>query len=520
MDLKQHLIHRSYTKCEAKNQITIGDDYSVPDGKPDVAKILQKRADISVEEVNTEKGKVRIRGFLKVDVFYLAQRSKQVVESLEMQFPFDETMYMDGAVSGDNLKIDWEIEDLRINIVHPGKLDVRSVAMLRGVIKGCENYLITEGVEAEGIHKREQNYQMAQLAMNKKDSYRIRDEVSLSASKPNVQKMLWHHLQMRELDIRIQENRLAIKGECHLFVVYEGEEEKETVQWFEQTIPFQGTLDAAGIHGEMFGTLESEISHQNVEVKPDYDGELRSFQIEMMLDIHMNLYEVRDCNVLQDAYSTSKQLKLQKQDILYEKLRMCNQAKGRISGQAQLEQKGTVLQIVSSLAKLSDKRYKLQEQGILCEGILEAQILYITSSDQEPFGSVNVEIPYSQLVDVPGIQPKDQWEITEIIDQIFITMRDGNSLEVKANLNFNVCVMEQCRLENITEIICEDYDMEEYKKRPGMVIHFVQPKETLWELAKAYWTTTEEIKKVNELSSEEVAVGQKILLMKNSMETL
>ena len=53
-----------------------------------------------------------------------------------------------------------------------------------------------------------------------------------------------------------------------------------------------------------------------------------------------------------------------------------------------------------------------------------------------------------------------------------------------------------------------------------MVIHFVQPKETLWELAKAYWTTTEEIKKVNELSSEEVAVGQKILLMKNSMETL
>ena len=196
MDLKQHLIHRNYTKCEAKNQITIGDDYSVPDGKPDVAKILQKRADISVEEVNTEKGKIRIRGFLKVDVFYLAQRSRQVIESLEMQFPFDETMYMDGAVSGDNLKIDWEIEDLRINIVHPGKLDVRSVVMLRGVIKGCENYLITEGVEVEGIHKREQNYQMAQPAMNKKASYRIRDEVSLSASKPNVQKMLWHHLQM------------------------------------------------------------------------------------------------------------------------------------------------------------------------------------------------------------------------------------------------------------------------------------------------------------------------------------
>ena len=59
MELKQHLIHRKYHKCEAKNQITIGDDYSVPDGKPDIAGILQKKAELQVDEVHTEKGKIR-----------------------------------------------------------------------------------------------------------------------------------------------------------------------------------------------------------------------------------------------------------------------------------------------------------------------------------------------------------------------------------------------------------------------------------------------------------------------------
>ena len=147
MELKQHLIHRKYKKCEAKNQITIGNDFSVPDGKPDVSKILQKRAEVSVGEVTTEKGKIKLRGCLKVWVFYLAERSAKVVESLSMEFPFEETLYMDGAASGDNLKIDWCIEELRVTLVHPGKLDVRSVVMLQGNILGCESYQVTENVE-------------------------------------------------------------------------------------------------------------------------------------------------------------------------------------------------------------------------------------------------------------------------------------------------------------------------------------------------------------------------------------
>ena len=99
MDLKQQQIHRTYKKCEAKNQITLGNDYSVPEGKPAVAKILQKRAELSVDEVHAEKGKVKIKGILKVWVFYLAQRSSRTADSFLMEIPFDEmlaTMYTVG----------------------------------------------------------------------------------------------------------------------------------------------------------------------------------------------------------------------------------------------------------------------------------------------------------------------------------------------------------------------------------------------------------------------------------------
>ncbi len=521
MELKQHLIHRKYHKCEAKNQVTIGDDYSVPDGKPDIAGILQKRAELQVEEVHTEKGKIRIQGNLKLWVLYLAERSSKTMDCLEIELPFDEILYMDGAESGDNLKIEWNIEELKVTIVHPGKISVRALVSLFAQIMGTESHLVADGVEdLPNVYSKTDMYTFAEPVFERNDSYRIRDEVSLPANKPNVQNVLWQDLQLRGLDLRILDGKIAIKGEVLLFAVYEGEEDSSAIQWIEQTVPFHGSLDVTGLTGDMFGILENEISNSLIEVKPDYDGEMRMFQVEMLLNIHMHIYEERTCNVLKDSYSTEEQLNLQLEKISYEKLRMCSQAKCRVSAQEKVDSNINILQILGQQAKLQGKRSKMAEQGILCEGMLEVQILFITANDRQPFGSANISVPYSQLIEIPEIRKGDTWKVCENIDQIFITMPESNTIEVRGTINLTACVMQQCSLDNVTGITAEAYDLEEYKNLPGMTIHFVQPHETLWGIAKANRTTAEEIKKMNELSLDEVVPGQKLLLLKTTSEQL
>ena len=147
MELKQHLIHRKYQKAEAGNQISIGEDYSIPEGKPDVAKILQRKAEVEIEEVHTEKGKVKIRGKLKMRIFYLAERAAQIADCIETEFPFDENLYIEGAATGDHLKLDWSMEDLKVSIIHPGKISIRALVNLWAIVSGAEEHLITEQVE-------------------------------------------------------------------------------------------------------------------------------------------------------------------------------------------------------------------------------------------------------------------------------------------------------------------------------------------------------------------------------------
>lgn len=521
MELKQHLIHRNYYKAEAKNQITIGEDYSVPDGKPDIAKILQKRAVLQIGEVHTEKGKIKIRGQLRLQILYLAERSVEMAESLELEFPFDEVLYIEGAASGDHLKIDWNIDDLRVGLVHPGKLSVRAMVTLQALITATESHPITENAESNGeIHTKVESFQMAEPVLERKESYRIRDEVVLPVNKSNVEKVLWKDLQLRGLELRIQENQLAVKGELLLFVVYKGADEVNPMQWFEQTIPFHGTLEAAGLTPEMFGILETEIARQSIELKPDYDGELRSFQLELLLDIHMHVYEEQTCQILKDAYSTKEQLKLSKQEFCYEKLRMCNQAKCRVSEKKHVEEDVRILQILGHQAQMLGKSTKVREQGLLQEGTLEMQILYVTANDKQPFGCVTILIPYSQLIEIPEMKKEDHWKVSESLEQIYISMPDGNQIEVRGVIAINACVMEQCKLENVNGIAAEAYDMEEYRKKPGMVIHFVQTGETLWEIAKNNRSTMEEIQRINDMTMEEVTPGQKLLLLKPNMDNI
>ena len=515
MELKQHLIHRKYCKAEAKTQITIGEDYSVPDGKPDVASILQKKAELRVDEVHTEKGKLKLRGVLKVWVLYLAERSGEVANCLEMEFPFDENLYMEGAANGDHLSLDWNIDELHAGIVHPGKLSLRALVTIKANVLGSESHPVTETVEEQpGVHVQTESFVMAEPVIDRKDSYRVRDEILLPVNKPNVGKLLWRDVQLRGLELRMQEGRLAVKGEALLFVFYASEEDSAQLQWMEQSIPFHGTLDAAGLTPEMAGTVDVEVSRQDVELKPDYDGEMRMLQMELVLDIHMHIYEERSCPVLKDVYSTKEHLELQREEIRYEKLRACSQSKCRINGMEHFNADGKILQLLGHQAQLQAKQSKVTEQGILQEGILQVQVLYVTDSDRHPFGAAAVEVPYSHLIEVLEMQKEDQWKIRENIEQVTVTMPDTGQLEVRGVLSFHTCVMQQCRLQNITGITARAYDPEEYKKSPGMVIHFVQPQETLWSIAKNQHSTVEEIKKINEITADEVVPGQKLLLLK------
>ena len=62
----------------------------------------------------------------------------------------------------------------------------------------------------------------------------------------------------------------------------------------------------------------------------------------------------------------------------------------------------------------------------------------------------------------------------------------------------------------------KELDLKKLQERPGIVCYVVQPEDTLWDIAKKYYTTSEHIRNMNHLT-EEIRAGQKLLIVKSAV---
>ena len=64
--------------------------------------------------------------------------------------------------------------------------------------------------------------------------------------------------------------------------------------------------------------------------------------------------------------------------------------------------------------------------------------------------------------------------------------------------------------------IAEEYSFRIMASLPGMAIYVVRPGEHLWNVGKKYYVPIQSLKDLNNLTSEELVPGQKLLVVKRN----
>ena len=59
-------------------------------------------------------------------------------------------------------------------------------------------------------------------------------------------------------------------------------------------------------------------------------------------------------------------------------------------------------------------------------------------------------------------------------------------------------------------------DMEKMAALPGIAVYMVKEGDSLWDIGKRYYVPVSVIKQTNDLASDEVKAGDKILIVKNA----
>ncbi|MFQ9209294.1 MAG: DUF3794 domain-containing protein [Clostridium fessum] len=303
IELIKKEIHMNRQRGTAVSQLTLDDDFIVPDALDDAVQILLSDGEVQIENSRIQGEKVLIRGKLVFRVLY--RRESGGLQAMGGEIPFEETVNVPELSERDYTQIVWNIEDLNITMIHSRKLSAKAVLTLTVRAESRVDAQAAADVETDdvGLQVLKRSVPAATLAVRRKDIYRVREEVSVSANKLNIETILWQEMRLRDVSVRPLDGKLHLDGELSVFLIYSGEGEHTPVQWLEESIPFSGEVELGGGGGDDPGGRGPDSSCRGGQ-KPDSDGEMREMEVEAVLELDIRLYKEESVELLSDLYST------------------------------------------------------------------------------------------------------------------------------------------------------------------------------------------------------------------------
>lgn len=518
MELLQKTIKVNTSEEVITHQFHIGEDMNVPDAKEDIVKILQNYGKLHIQECQKMEQYLKVKGYLAYQILYATEDEERTISCLEGTLPMEEMVYVDGG-EAEKYFVKCNQLDMQSTLIHSRKMNMKSLVELQIQKSSVKEQEITLDVDSEmKVMKKHKKEQILEFSNSIRDVYRIKEEVKLPATKENIGKVLLSRIGNVQLETRMGNDEIILHGEFQFFCMYISDEWKE--DYVAQSVAFEGKLACMGIEETLFHHLRYQVEGLSVDTQMDEDGELRILNIEAVINIEANVYEEKECEVLDDIYMLEKKCMLNTEPIYAESLILQNQSKCKIIESLILpELRDELLQICTASGVVQVELIQVKKEGIEIEGILHVDILYVCGNDRYPYASWQGMIPFTHNIECSN-EDEIIYDIESYLEQVSVSMAGNGELEVKAAVNFHSFMRKPKILNSISDIKVEEFTLSELEEQAGIIGYVYKEGEDLWNLAKRFHTTVEGILKNNKISEKEIKAGQKLLIFKENISIL
>ena len=142
---------------------------------------------------------------------------------------------------------------------------------------------------------------------------------------------------------------------------------------------------------------------------------------------------------------------------------------------------------------------ELQRNKIICEGKIEAYVLYLTNSPENPIYSIKKEIPFSYMIECKNETNTHQCEIKSTIKHASYNINANGEIDIRCLLSIDCILMKEFEINNIVDI-----NISETEKQQGMLIYFASEGEEIWEISKRYGVPCKVLADHNGVESEKL----------------
>lgn len=501
------------------SQILIEGDIIVPDIKPDINIVLETNATAYIDNKEIINERISFKGNMDINVLFISKGESKEIQSMSSTYPINDFINMENLDKSMTVFTSLSISNLDYKLINDRKVSFRVLIDVVAEVLAKNDIEIVSNIE--GLDERQLKLTRAnvnKLVCSKFDRFNIKDEAEISTVKPNIKEILNMNLSIMNKDVKVFSNKVTITGDIKMCVLYKGEEEGEIVTYFEQEIPFNGSIEVDGADEGMIADVKLEIQDSNTSISQNADGEDRIVALDTHIGCNIKVNCEQEMTVLEDAYALDKELVIQKSIQIYPQFVCKNKNQATIKDVIKLENDcPEVLQVLKVTGNTIIDNIQIMDNKVIVDGIIECKLLYIANDDNYPLYFTNAIIPYSQAIDAKGTKADISIvDINATLETISVNIVSDKDVEFRVIANFDTTITNENEISFITEVETYDIDRERLDKIASMTVYILEEKDTLWNLAKKFNTLVPDIMELNEIEDEiNLKIGQKLLILKN-----
>jgi len=517
LELVREFIKINQLSADETTQTVFENDIIVPDVKPDVVRIIQLDGEAVVTGAESSQDKILINGAIRFKILYATDDPEVGLKSINTNSPFSYGIDAPGLRQGMMCKAKCDIEHIDYEILNGRKINIKTIAKLNGKgIEQIERDIIADLKELEDVQVLKNNVNINMFLGGNRELCKINESMEVPAGKPSIREILRNDLKFTGKDFKVTENKVIAKGELCVSTLYISDDDGRTIETMEHEIPFTQLVDLQGADEDASCDVEYVITDARFEAAEDSDGELRMVNGEIDLEVLVEGYNRRKFDLLEDAYSPKARLNLEKESFRIEELVCENKSQVILKDNILLRgDHPEFVEVFNILSKPYLTECKVQDDKVMIEGMAKNNILYLADSVEEPVCSIGHESAFKQTIDLRGIKKEMGCQVELETEHCSYSMLSSTEIEIRIVIGINVKVKNEIVCPVIHKVTELPDDEKKFAEQPSIIIYFSQPGDNLWKVAKKYYTTIDDIQRVNNLTDRDlINPGQQVIIPK------
>lgn len=515
LELVKEAVRLNQPIGEDSSQTIVENDIIVPDIKPDIARILLLDGDAYIDSTEAVSDKLLIGGTVRYKILYISDDPDQPLKSINTTSSFHYPMEIPNTRQGMHCRVKCDIEHMEYEILNSRKVNVKAIISLHGrVTSQLEQYITRDFEGIEDVQVLRNAVSVNSYIGDSDTGCPVRETLEIPAGKPAIIEVLRSDVKITDKDFKLSDNKILAKGELNVSTLYIGDDEERSIQFMEHEIPFTHFIDLPGADETSYCNVEIDMGEMSFEAEEDADGELRQLKSEVMLNVYAECFGGKEVELVEDAYSTNSRISFEKEQLEMEELAAENKTQVTLKETVVIDEDSPAIsEVFNVLGKLSLSESDITDDRIVLEGVVGCNILYLANNEEQPVFCSGREIPFKQTLDVKGARAGMRLDIEMNIEHCSYSMVSAKEVEVRFVIGLISRVSSQVAVPVITKVSEQPLDDKRQASQPSITIYFTQQGDTLWKIAKKYYTTVDELKRDNDCGNADVLPsGEQILI--------